>query len=111
MLEYYYLINTKLEIMCEMYCQTSESIAAPVQANVLSPAANYGSLIVVPNMEPQQLSLNIDDDIAETQKLLTVATRPIVRDRLIQLLGFLQQVHALRCHFCCAKRVAFCSRE
>ena len=50
-------------------------------------------------MESQHMSLGIDDDIAETQKLLTVVTRPIVRDRLIQLLGSLQQVHALRCHF------------
>ncbi|KAL3138906.1 hypothetical protein ABBQ32_005728 [Trebouxia sp. C0010 RCD-2024] len=42
-------------------------------------------------MESQQRSLSIDDDIAETQKLLTIVTRPIVRDRLLQLLGSLQQ--------------------
>lgn len=46
-------------------------------------------------MEPQHLSLSIDEDIAETQKLLSVVTRPVVQDRLIQLLGSLQQVLAL----------------
>ena len=57
------------------------------------------------------MSLGIDDDIAETQKLLTVVTRPVVRDRLIQLLGSLQQVHALRCLFSMPKLVAISYSE
>lgn len=52
-------------------------------------------------MQSQHMSLGIDEDIAETQKLLTVVTRPIVRDRLIQLLGSLHQVHSLLCHSVC----------
>lgn len=42
-------------------------------------------------MESQDGGESIDDDIAETQKLLTVVTRPVVRDRLLQLLHALQQ--------------------
>ena len=52
-------------------------------------------------MESQRLSLNIDEDIAETEKLLTVVTRPIVRDRLTQLLSSLQQVHGLTRYYSC----------
>ena len=47
---------------------------------------------VAPGMGSQDVSLNVDGDIAETQQLLSVVTRPIVRDRLLQLLGYLQQV-------------------
>ena len=52
-------------------------------------------------MESQHMSLSIDEDIAETQKLLSVVTRPVVQDRLIRLLGSLQQVLALLCLLCC----------
>lgn len=47
------------------------------------------------------MSLSIDEDIAETQKFLSVVTRPVVQDRLIQLLGSLQQVLILQCQLCC----------
>ena len=43
-------------------------------------------------MGSQDVSLHIDADIAETQKLLTITTRPVVQERLLQLLGSLQQV-------------------
>ena len=43
-------------------------------------------------MDAQKLSLSIDEDIAETQKLLGVVIRPVVRDSLAQLLHALQQV-------------------
>ncbi len=46
-------------------------------------------------MQSQDGVESIDDDIAETQKLLTVVTRPVVRDRLLQLLHALQQVTAV----------------
>ncbi len=46
-------------------------------------------------MQSQDGGESIDDDIAETQKLLTVVTRPVVRDRLLQLLHALQQVTAI----------------
>ncbi len=50
-------------------------------------------------MESQDGGASIDDDIAETQKLLTVVTRPVVRDRLLQLQHALQQVKAVcLCH-------------
>ena len=49
-------------------------------------------------MDPQKVSLSIDEDIAETQKLLGVVIRPVVRDRLLQLLHALQQVN--NCHCC-----------
>lgn len=52
-------------------------------------------------MESQHMSLSIDEDIAETQKLLSVVTRPVVQNRLMQLLGSLQQVLALLCLLCC----------
>ena len=43
-------------------------------------------------MDPQEVNVSIHEDIAETQKLLAVVTRPVVRDRLLQLLHSLQQV-------------------
>ena len=43
-------------------------------------------------MDSQDVGLDVAEDIAETQKLLAVVTRPIVRDRLLQLLGHLEQV-------------------
>ena len=46
-------------------------------------------------MESQAGGESIDEDIAETQKLLTVVTRAVVRDRLLQLLHALQQVTAI----------------
>lgn len=50
-------------------------------------------------MESQDGGECMDEDIAETQKLLTVVTRPVVRDRLLQLLHALQQVTAVYlCH-------------
>ncbi len=50
-------------------------------------------------MQSQDGGESIDDDIAETQKLLTVVTRPVIRDRLLQLLHALQQVTAVYiCH-------------
>lgn len=42
-------------------------------------------------MDPQQVRLSIDEDIAEIQMLLAVVIRPVVRDRLLQLLHALQQ--------------------
>lgn len=42
-------------------------------------------------MDPNELRLLIDEDIAETHKLLTVATRPIVRECLVQLFTTLEQ--------------------
>ena len=57
-------------------------------------------------MESQDGGESIDDDIAETQKLLTVVTRPVVRDRLLQLLHALQQVTAIYlCHVVSASPV------
>ena len=46
-------------------------------------------------MQSQDGGESIHDDIAETQELLTVVTRPVVRDRLLQLLHALQQVTAV----------------
>lgn len=43
-------------------------------------------------MKSQSSQLSLDEDIDETQKLLAVVTRPVVRDRLLQLLHGLQQV-------------------
>lgn len=43
-------------------------------------------------MDSQDVGLDVAEDIAEAQKLLAVATRPIVRDRLLQLLGDIEQV-------------------
>lgn len=42
-------------------------------------------------MKSQSSQLSLDEDIDETQKLLAVVTRPVVRDRLLQLLHGLQQ--------------------
>lgn len=46
-------------------------------------------------MDSQEVNVSIHEDIAETQKLLALVTRPIVRDRLLQLLNSLQQVDSL----------------
>ena len=43
-------------------------------------------------MKSQNLQLSLDKDIDETQKLLAIVTRPVVRDRLLQLLHGLQKV-------------------
>ena len=57
-------------------------------------------------MQSQDGGESIHDDIAETQKLLTVVTRPVVRDRLLQLLHALQQVTAIYlCHVVSASPV------
>ena len=59
-------------------------------------------------MQSQVGGESIHDDIAETQKLLTVVTRPVVRDRLLQLLHALQQGtagysrHFVSGSLCCA---------
>ena len=47
-------------------------------------------------MGSQEVGVSIHEDIAETQKLLALVTRPVVRDRLLQLLNSLQQVDSVQ---------------
>ena len=46
-------------------------------------------------MDLNQLRLSIEADLAETHKLLTVATRPVVRESLVQLFTTLEQARLL----------------
>lgn len=46
-------------------------------------------------MDANELRAFLDEDIAETHKLLTVASRPIVRECLIQLYTTLEQASFL----------------
>lgn len=48
-------------------------------------------------MDPHELRRSLEQDIAETHKLISVTTRPVVRECLLQLFTTLEQasVHAL----------------